>query len=138
MLYWIRQMETSLTSPQNFALADFELHRIVVDAAHNPFIRALYGVIELAHAFAYQRLVDAPEEDVLLDILGKHKMLVERIEYGDEAGARVACSIRSNTIARSPCAADCADPGSENAPQSSRASFSVRVSARERSRSASI
>ncbi len=90
MLYWIRQMETSLTSPQNFALADFELHRIVVDAAHNPFIRALYGVIELAHAFAYQRLVDAPEEDVLLDILGKHKMLVERIEYGDEAGARVA------------------------------------------------
>ena len=66
MLYWIHQMETSLGSLQNFALADFELHRIIADAAHNPFIRALYGVIELAHAFAYQRLVDAPEEEVLV------------------------------------------------------------------------
>lgn len=90
MLYWIRQMETSLTSPQNFALADFELHRIIADAAHNPFIRALYGVIELAHAFAYQRLVDSPVEELLLAILDKHKMLVDRIEYADEAGARAA------------------------------------------------
>jgi len=90
MLYWIRQMETSLASPQNFALADFELHRIIADAAHNPFIRALSGVIELAHAFAYKRFVDCPDEAAMEIFLEKHKLLVNRIEYGDEAGARDA------------------------------------------------
>ncbi|EHS51654.1 GntR domain protein [Rhizobium sp. PDO1-076] len=90
MLYWIRQMETSLSSAQNFVLADFELHRIIADAAHNPFLRALYGVIELSHAFAYQRLVRQPDEEALLPFLDKHRALVTRIEYGDEAGARDA------------------------------------------------
>lgn len=90
MLYWIRQMETSLSSAQNFVLADFELHRIIADAAHNPFLRALYGVIELSHAFAYQRLVLQSDEEALLPFLDKHRALVTRIEYGDEAGAREA------------------------------------------------
>ncbi len=90
MLYWIHQMETSLGSLQNFALADFELHRIIVDAAHNPFVRALYGVIELAHALAYKSLMAAPDQCVLDTVLEKHKLLVNRIEYGDEAGAREA------------------------------------------------
>ena len=90
MLYWIHQMETSLASPQNFALADFELHRIIADAAHNPFVRALYGLIELAHAFAYKPQIDNPDPCVLDKILESHKLLVNRIEYGDEAGARQA------------------------------------------------
>ena len=90
MLYWIHQMETSLASPQNFALADFELHRIIADAAHNPFVRALYGLIELAHAFAYKTQLDDPDPCVLGKILDTHRLLVNRIEYGDEAGARQA------------------------------------------------
>ena len=90
MLYWIHQMETSLGSLQNFALADFELHRIIADAAHNPFVRALYGVIELAHALAYKALMTAPDACVLDAILDKHRLLVNRIEHGDEAGARNA------------------------------------------------
>ena len=90
MLYWVHQMETSLGSLQNFALADFELHRIISDAAHNPFVRALYGVIELAHALAYKTLVNAPDPCIMDMVLEKHRLLVNRIEYGDEAGARDA------------------------------------------------
>ncbi|MFN3501710.1 MAG: FCD domain-containing protein, partial [Allorhizobium sp.] len=90
MLYWIHQMETSLGSLQNFALADFELHRIIADSAHNPFVRALYGVIELAHALAYKALMAAPDPCLLDALLEKHRLLVNRIEYGDEAGARAA------------------------------------------------
>jgi len=92
MQYWIRQMETSLDQPQNFCLADFELHRIVADASHNPFIRALFGVIELSHAFAYLQPVTRPGDGDLLPFLTLHRDLVHAIERGNEPDAKAAMS----------------------------------------------
>lgn len=90
MQYWIRQMETSLDQPQNFCLADFELHRIVADASHNPFIRSLSGVIELSHAFAYLQPVTEPGTGDLLPLFLAHRSLVHAIERGNEPDAVTA------------------------------------------------
>ncbi|QLF71871.1 FadR family transcriptional regulator (plasmid) [Peteryoungia desertarenae] len=90
MYYWIRQMETSLDQLQNFALADFELHRIIVDAARNPFIRALSGAIELSHALAYRSLGEAVDPEALVKTFECHRTLASAIEQGDEVAAREA------------------------------------------------
>lgn len=88
--YWIRQMEMSLDSPQNFALADFELHRIIADASHNPFMRTFSGVIELSHAFAYLPHVQAPDPKKLEPFFLLHRALVQAIERSDEPAAELA------------------------------------------------
>lgn len=90
MHYWVRQMEMSLDQPLNFCLADFELHRIVADASHNPFMRALYGVIELSHAFAYQRAVAEPRDGELAPFIRLHRDLVDAIERGKAPDAEAA------------------------------------------------
>jgi DNA-binding FadR family transcriptional regulator len=90
MQYWIRQMELSLAEPQNLALADFEIHRIIADASHNPFMRSFYGVIELSHAFAYQPLVEQPDDSAFARMIAVHRTLVAAIERGNPEEARVA------------------------------------------------
>ena len=90
MRYWIQQMEMSLDQPSVFCLADFELHRIIGETSRNPFIRGLHGVIELSHAFAYLKAVNQPEEGDLLPFFHLHRGLVNAIEGGGEAEARMA------------------------------------------------
>lgn len=89
MHYWLRQMELALHEPQSFCLADFELHRIIAEAARNPFIRALQGVIELSHALAYRDIIADQREADLTPVLTLHHRLVSAIERGleDEASA---------------------------------------------------
>lgn len=88
--YWIRQMEISISEMQNFALADFELHRIIADASQNPFMRSFIGVIELSHALCYRPLVELPDEDRMGAIIGAHRTLVTTIERGEPAPASMA------------------------------------------------
>lgn len=88
--YWVRQMEISISEIQNFALADFELHRIIADASQNPFMRSFVGVVELSHAFGYRCLVDLPDPDRLMAIIGLHRALVTAIERGEPAAASLA------------------------------------------------
>lgn len=88
--YWVRQMEISLSETQNFALADFELHRIIADASQNPFMRSFIGVVELSHAFAYRPLMDEPDEDRMITIIGAHRSLISAIERGEPDAASAA------------------------------------------------
>jgi DNA-binding FadR family transcriptional regulator len=90
MQYWIRQMEMSFTSPETFCLADFELHRIIADASHNPFMRALYGVVELSHALAYLNLINAEDEEAMLAQMAAHRTLVAAVERSREEDSRLA------------------------------------------------
>lgn len=87
MHYWLRQMELSPNDVTSFCLADFELHRIIADACRNPFMPALYGMIELSHALAYGRLLIAPDVERLSGFIEPHRMLVRQIEHGDGSGA---------------------------------------------------
>ena len=88
--YWVRQMEISLSETQNFALADFEIHRIIADASHNPFMRSFIGVVELSHAFAYRSLIEAANEERLMSVIDVHKGLVAALARGDAAAASAA------------------------------------------------
>lgn len=88
--YWIRQMETSFAEPQNLALADFEIHLIIADASHNPFMRSFIGVIELSHAFAYQHLVEHPDEAAFRRFIDTHRALISAVERGDAEAAKIA------------------------------------------------
>jgi len=88
MHYWLHQMEISLQSPQNFALADFELHQIIADASQNPFMRSVSGIIELSHASAYQGLVLQPDEPSLAKMVSRHTEIVSALEKRDAKEAR--------------------------------------------------
>jgi len=98
MHYWLRQMELALHEPQSFCLADFELHRIVAEAARNPFIRALQGVIELSHALAYRAIVRGQRAYDLAPVLTQHHRLVMAIERGfaDDASAAMTATIEQD------------------------------------------
>ena len=90
MNYWIKQMERSLTSPLNFAIADFEFHVAIADVHRNPFLRSLLGVMELVHCSVYQPYVS---QDQMVDkvLLADHAALLRCIEKGDSTGAQKAC-----------------------------------------------
>lgn len=88
--YWVRQMEISLSETQNFALADFELHRIIADASQNPFMRSFIGVVELSHAFAYRPLMDEPDHERMVTIIAAHRSLISAIERGEPDAASAA------------------------------------------------
>lgn len=98
MHYWLRQMELALNEPQSFCLADFELHRIIAEAARNPFIRALQGVIELSHALAYRTIVHEQHVVDLTPVFQKHYQLVGAIERGlaHEAGLAMTATIEQD------------------------------------------
>lgn len=98
MHYWLRQMELALGDPQSFCLADFELHRIIAEAARNPFIRALQGVIELSHALAYRSIVRDQLRIDLSPVLTLHFQLVGAIERGlvVDAGAAMTATIEQD------------------------------------------
>jgi len=87
MQYWIQQMENSIDSAQNFALADFELHRAIADASISPFMRSISGVIELAHAATYEKIVSAPSKSLIDGQLISHGKLVAAIESGNSTSA---------------------------------------------------
>jgi DNA-binding FadR family transcriptional regulator len=89
MQYWVRQMEKSEASALNLAIADFEFHVTIAEAARNPFMRSLLSVMEIYHACVYRRAV---EKDLTLEpqIIGKHLHLVECIERQDAKKANLA------------------------------------------------
>lgn len=53
--YWCHQMETAGDSLEQFGLAAMEVHGILADAAHDPLLRSVLGVVELTLALALTR-----------------------------------------------------------------------------------
>jgi DNA-binding FadR family transcriptional regulator len=86
MRYWLNQMEVSLNSPLNFALADFEIHLIIADNSKNQFSRSLMPLIEFSHATVYQsaivQMTSARTSQIEL-----HAKLVEAIADGSSSDA---------------------------------------------------
>lgn len=46
LTYWLNQRTAMSNQPEPFALAVFEIHRVVAEASGNPFLRAGSGVVE--------------------------------------------------------------------------------------------
>jgi DNA-binding FadR family transcriptional regulator len=91
MSYWIHQMEKSLESPQNFAMADFEFHVTIANANKNPFLKSLLGVMELGHCCTYKPFV---EQDLNIEgkLLKAHAALLSCFDQRDATGAHAAAT----------------------------------------------
>lgn len=88
--YWVNQMENSLSSIQNFAMADFELHRTIAEASQNPFMRSISGIVEFALAAAFAKMTEQEHQAALEETVKIHREIVLAIEARDPARASAA------------------------------------------------
>ena len=88
LYYWLNQRSVMTHQPEPFALAEFELHRVVAEASGNPFLRASTALLEFGIAHAVQsRLtpdLSAPAEGLAAGRTPQYEALVAAIERGDQ------------------------------------------------------
>ena len=90
MKYWAYQMELTRDQPEPFALAELELHRLIMDASQNPFLRSACSMVELALAVAVAASMEVTPAFDRTDQIRQHATLVSAIENGDSTAARAA------------------------------------------------
>jgi DNA-binding FadR family transcriptional regulator len=83
MHYWVNQMENSVGSIENFAIAELELHRTIAEASQNPFMRSIGGIVEFALAAQFKSLSPAADGLIFDAIIKVHRELVVAIEARD-------------------------------------------------------
>lgn len=90
--YWLKQREVMSQQPEPFALAEFEIHRVVAEASGNPFLRAGNALAEFGVALAVQARIGpdqrSPPEGLAPAQAPLYAALVAAIEAGEEAAAR--------------------------------------------------
>ena len=91
--YWLNQRGVMAHQPEPFALAEFEIHRVVAEASGNPFLRAAGAVVEFGVAVAVKaRMVgdSAPPDGLAAAQAVQYEALVLAVERGDvDAAGRV-------------------------------------------------
>ncbi|NBE09082.1 FadR/GntR family transcriptional regulator [Paragemmobacter ruber] len=91
MQYWKNQLSVQSHQPEPFALALFEIHRLVAEASGNPFLRAATSVIEFGVAVAVLARLDgdgnAPREGLAGAVATEYDALVGAVDHGDEEAA---------------------------------------------------
>jgi DNA-binding FadR family transcriptional regulator len=91
--YWLNQRGVMSHQPEPFAMAEFEIHRVVAEASGNPFLRAASAVMEFGVAVAVKaRMVgdDAPPEGLASTQAAGYEALVQAVERGESAAAASA------------------------------------------------
>jgi DNA-binding FadR family transcriptional regulator len=85
--YWMNQRIVMAHQPEPFALAEFEIHRVVAEASGNPFLRASSAIMEfgVAHAVLGQLSADrtAPPEGLAAARAVRYEALIRAIDQGD-------------------------------------------------------
>lgn len=81
--YWVNQMENSLNSSQNFALAELELHRTIAEASNNPFMRSISGIVEFALATLFSKIPISGDGEILSASVKSRRDIVLAIEARD-------------------------------------------------------
>jgi DNA-binding FadR family transcriptional regulator len=85
--YWAYQMELSRDQPEPFALAELELHRLIMDASQNPFLRSACSMVELSLAVTVSATIEADPIFDRSDQIRQHNLLVATVESADRDGA---------------------------------------------------
>lgn len=83
--YWLNQRSVMAHQPEPFALAEFELHRVVAEASGNPFLRAASAVVEFGVAVSVKaRMVgeQSPPEGLAETQAVRYGALVQAVERG--------------------------------------------------------
>lgn len=94
--YWQNQRQVMTRQPEPFALAEFEIHRVVAEASGNPFLRASSAILEFGAAVSVKaRLTSdglAPPTGLADLQAADCESLIMAIEQGnaDEAAAAMA------------------------------------------------
>jgi DNA-binding FadR family transcriptional regulator len=77
--------------PEPFAMAEFEIHRVVAEASGNPFLRAASAILEFGVAVSVQAQLgddrSAPSGGLAEAHAAGYEALVRAIERGDDASA---------------------------------------------------
>lgn len=100
--YWLNQRTVMAHQPEPFALAEFEIHRIVAEASGNPFLRASSAVLEFGVAVSVVARLDAEGQappQGLADLKSPlYEALIRAIEQGDAetASARMKTLIETD------------------------------------------
>ncbi|HLQ17715.1 MAG TPA: FCD domain-containing protein, partial [Tabrizicola sp.] len=98
--YWLNQRAVMAHQPEPFAMAEFEIHRVVAEASGNPFLRAASAVMEFGVAVSVlARLSDdrsAPPGGLAEAQAATYEALIRAIERGDAetAAAQMATLTR--------------------------------------------
>lgn len=85
--YWINQMENSVGSTENFALADLELHRTIAEASQNPFMRSIGGIVEFSLASTFKDVLPDAGKGLFENAVKTHRDIVLAIEARDAPAA---------------------------------------------------
>lgn len=96
LYYWLNQRGVMTHQPEPFALAEFEIHRVVAEASGNPFLRASSAISEFGVAVTVLARLSpdrqAPAEGLAALQAPDYDALVRAIEVGDAAKAAAAMS----------------------------------------------
>lgn len=94
MHYWLNQQSVLAHQPEPFALALFEIHRLLTEASGNPFLRAASSVIEFGIAVAVRKRLtidgSAPPEGLSQAVEAVYHELIIAVEKGQEDLAAAA------------------------------------------------
>ena len=88
--YWVNQMENSMGSIENFAIAELELHRTVSEASQNPFMRSIGGIVEFSLAARFKSLSPNADRHLFETAVIAHRELVIAIEARDAEAAHIS------------------------------------------------
>lgn len=92
LAYWLNQRSTMAHQPEPFALAEFELHRIIGEASGSPMLRAASAVIEFGVVAAVAKRLgpelEVPHEGLAGPMTESYATLLRRIVDADSSGAR--------------------------------------------------
>lgn len=92
--YWLNQRAVMSHQPEPFAMAEFEIHRVVAEASGNPFLRAASAILEFGVACdVLDRLDDdrqPPPGGLASGLAQTYEDLVRAIEQGDAQQAKLA------------------------------------------------
>jgi DNA-binding FadR family transcriptional regulator len=90
--YWLNQRGVMSHQPEPFAMAEYEIHRVVAEASGNPFLRAASAVVEFGVAVAVKARMlgeDAPPDGLAPAQASQYEALVLAVERGEvEAAGR--------------------------------------------------
>lgn len=85
--YWLNQRVVLQHQPEPFAMAEFEIHRVLAEASANPFLRASTAIVEFGVAVDTLARLDpdrqAPPEGLAALRAKPYEALVQAVERGD-------------------------------------------------------
>lgn len=94
--YWLNQRRVLSHQPEPFAIAEFEIHRVLTEASGNPFLRASTAIVEFGVAVETLGRLNAdrqaPPEGLAALRAGSYEALVIAVESGDVRAATEAMS----------------------------------------------